>query len=197
VIRSRLGKVLLALISVLYPALVFFGLVYLKAPPRILSLCVAVAVALQFLAATDKKEGEKKSALRRFAAPAALAALCAAVILTNSERLLKLYPVAVGATLLFTFGVTLFRPPPMILRFALLQDPSLPDNPDFEGITRYCRTVTVVWCAFFVFNIGMALYTTFFASSFAWSLYNGLISYVLIGILFVGEIVVRHIKQRK
>ncbi|MBP9601744.1 MAG: hypothetical protein KBE41_09595, partial [Lutibacter sp.] len=40
-----------------------------------------------------------------------------------------------------------------------------------------------IWVAFFVFNGSLALYTTLFGSFTTWTLYNGLIAYVLIGTL--------------
>lgn len=192
-----MGRILTIVLSILYPCLVFVGLTVFKTPPRVLSLCVAVVVAFNFLSITGKRAPRGGLSLSAIALPAALGALVVAVALTNSERLLKFYPVLVSASLLGTFGFTLLRPPSMILRFATVQDKALAEKPDFPRTERYCRNVTVVWCVFFFINMSMALYTTFFASSFAWSLYNGLISYILIGILFVGEMVVRPYFQKK
>jgi uncharacterized membrane protein len=74
----------------------------------------------------------------------------------------------------------------MIERFARLSEPEL--SP--AGV-RYTRHVTQVWCAFFVVNGAIAAYTAAFASREAWALYNGLIAYVLMGVLFGGERLVR------
>ena len=55
----------------------------------------------------------------------------------------------------------------------------------------YTRRVTQVWCGFFVFNGSLALLTALYASDGVWMLYNGLLAYVLMGILFAGEWLVR------
>jgi len=51
--------------------------------------------------------------------------------------------------------------------------------------------VTQVWCGFFMLNGGIALATALWSSFEIWSLYNGLIAYLLMGTLFVGEYLVR------
>jgi uncharacterized membrane protein len=48
-----------------------------------------------------------------------------------------------------------------------------------------------VWCGFFILNGCMAAWTAFAASRETWALYNGLISYLLMGVLFAGEWVFR------
>ena len=55
----------------------------------------------------------------------------------------------------------------------------------------YVTNVTRVWCAFFVVNGGIALWTALGASDQAWALYNGAIAYVLIGSLLLGERLLR------
>jgi len=191
---NKAAKVLLAALTILYPCVVFVGLVYFKTSPRLLSLCVTVAILSNFLAATGNKNPSGRLPAGKIILAAALGVLVIVILATNSERVLKFYPVIMNVTLLGTFGATLFRPPSMILRFACLQDGKLGDNP---AIVRYCVRVTMVWCCFFVFNMGMAFYTALFASSLTWSLYNGLISYILMGILFLGEMVVRRFIQNK
>ena len=51
----------------------------------------------------------------------------------------------------------------------------------------YTRRVTQVWCGFFVLNGALALATALWMSDRAWALYNGLIAYGLIGLLFGVE----------
>ena len=55
----------------------------------------------------------------------------------------------------------------------------------------YTRRVTQIWCVFFVINGSIALGTALWASEAIWSLYTGVIAYVLMGILFVGEFLFR------
>ena len=98
--------------------------------------------------------------------------------------------------LLFSFGVTLFRPPSMIYRFAVIQDKTIPNSLGERRIAVYCRKVTIVWIAFFVINGSMAAWTIFSGQDVLWAVYNGGVSYILIGILFAGEIIVRKKVQK-
>jgi acyl-CoA synthetase (AMP-forming)/AMP-acid ligase II len=95
------------------------------------------------------------------------------------------------------FGLTLLQPPPMIYRFAILQDKSIPHSLGAKGVAAYCRKVTIVWMAFFVLNGSIAAWTIFSGSDVLWSVYNGGISYILIGTLFTGEFIVRKKVQKK
>jgi uncharacterized membrane protein len=74
---------------------------------------------------------------------------------------------------------------------ARLQEPDLPES----GVL-YTRKVTLVWCAFFIMNAATALYTCF-ESIEIWTLYNGLISYLLAGSLFAGEWIVRQFVRKE
>ncbi|MDR1177066.1 MAG: AMP-binding protein, partial [Treponema sp.] len=117
--------------------------------------------------------------------------------ITNSPLGLKLYPVLVSVVLLCAFGITLFYPPVMAFRLALLQDKSIRGSLAEKRIAAYCRKATQVWCAFFILNGGISLGTVFFASDRFWSIYNGGISYILMGLVFAGEFMVRKIIDKK
>ncbi|MDR2432983.1 MAG: glycosyltransferase [Treponema sp.] len=118
-------------------------------------------------------------------------------LITNSRLVLKLYPVLVSAAMLCAFGATLFSPPVMVFRFALLQDKSIRGSLAEKRVEKYCRKVTLVWCAFFILNGGTALFTVFFASERLWSVYNAGLSYILMGTLFAGEFIVRKMIDKK
>jgi uncharacterized membrane protein len=51
--------------------------------------------------------------------------------------------------------------------------------------------VTQVWCVFFALNGGVALVTALWTSAATWSLYNGFVAYLLMGLLFAGEYAIR------
>jgi uncharacterized membrane protein len=99
---------------------------------------------------------------------------------------LRFYPAIVNAAMLLLFSWSLWSPPSIIERFARIQHPDLPP----EGVI-YTRCVTQVWCGFFIINGSIALATTLWSSFEIWSLYNGLIAYLMMGILFIGEYLVR------
>lgn len=117
-----------------------------------------------------------------------LSAASAAIVWTDSERLLHVYPSLVNLGLLIAFGATLVRGPSMIEKFARIGTPDLSD-----AAVRHTRRVTQIWCAFFAGNGLFSLYTALYWRREAWSLYNGAISYGLIGALLVGEIVWRYL----
>ena len=99
---------------------------------------------------------------------------------------LKLYPVLINLALLAAFGYSLRTPVSMVERLARLREADLP-----PAAVAYTRRVTQVWCGFFVFNGALALGTALWASAAVWSLYTGVISYVLMGTLFGIEFLVR------
>lgn len=104
----------------------------------------------------------------------------------------RLYPVFMNLVMLVAFAVTLWRGPSMIERFARSFEPDL----DEAGV-RYTRKVTWVWIGFFILNGAMAGWTVAHGDWTLWTLYNGLISYLLMGALFAGEFLVRrHVRAK-
>lgn len=176
-----LANTLAAGLAVAYPFAVYFGLQTME--PRELGGLLLAVLLLRHWQAVRQFAGS--IALAEWAIIAGLGFLALAVTISNSETLLLLYPAAVSISLLLAFGRTLFDPPSMIERIARLSEPDL--SP--EGV-RYTRRVTQVWCGFFVINAAMAA-ATVFSSKECWLLYNGLISYILIGCLFAIEWMVR------
>lgn len=176
---SRLLGGVLALLLVLYPLVVYFGLQSLG--PRVLAAILLAAALLRLAAAKVSGRALGNSGWLLLAAAAATGVTLA----TGSVLGLKCYPVLVSAVLLALFGYSLWRPPSMIERFARLQQPDLPAQ-----AIPYTRKVTWVWCGFFVVNGAIAT-ATLFASDQLWALYNGLLSYIAIGILLAGEYLVR------
>jgi uncharacterized membrane protein len=85
-------------------------------------------------------------------------------------------------TMLALFSYSLYQGPSMIERLARLKEPDLPD----EAI-GYLKKVTLLWCGLFILNGSMAAYTAAFTSLATWTLYNGLIAYLLMGLLLGGE----------
>lgn len=115
------------------------------------------------------------------------AILCGGLsLLLKDHAWLKMYPVLMSVGACFIFASTLIKPPSMIERFARLAEPNLPES----GVI-WTRKVTIVWCVFFVINALIALWSVLFAPMKIWVIYNGFISYVLMGILLLGEFILR------
>lgn len=104
----------------------------------------------------------------------------------KAHNWLLFYPLVVNLTLLAVFGWSLRQPMTLVERLARLTTPDLPPR----GV-HYTRRVTQVWCLFFIINATLAALTILHGDLALWSLYNGLISYVLIGVLMGGEWLVR------
>ena len=172
----RATTVVAAVATMAYPFAVWLWLARFE--PRWLALGLLALVLLRV--------GAMRSRRTALIAGLGAGALVVVTWLQNDALPLKLYPVIVNATLLAVFAASLVRPPTVIERLARLSDPKLPP----EAIP-YVTRVTRVWCAFFVVNGAIALWTALAASDAAWALYNGAIAYVLIGALLLGERLVR------
>lgn len=194
-------KVIFCAASALYPVIVFTLLVVFKLPARVFSLC-AMAIAIAFFLAATGARGKGHERAKSFdARPLASSALLLTAALfcffTNKAVFLKMYSVAVSATFLAAFASTLARPPTMIFRLATLQDKTIEGSLKESRVRAYCRKVTIAWCVFFVCNGLAAAFTTFFCSDKIWSIYNGGISYVLLGLMFAVEFTIRKQVDKK
>lgn len=186
--RRSVRGVLLALsglVAVAYPVVVYLALGRWSARGVGLLLGGLWALALLLHLQTQRQGGV---ALRM--APAGL--MLAVVILADERDALLLMPVLINTAMLLAFGYTLTTDRPMIERFARLLGADL-DPPR----RRHCRQATVAWCMLFVINAAMALALTLWAPIEWWTLYNGLIAYLLMGALAVAEIVVRRVRFRE
>jgi uncharacterized membrane protein len=170
-------RVAIVLISLLYPFAIYLGLRHFDARSLVL-LLVAVA-GLRIL--TDKH-----SALNHWLWVPLVGLLVFWILLSNSAIGLKLYPLFMNLSFFTMFAWSLRHPPTVIERLARLQYREFP-----KMAVRYTTKVTQIWCAFFVFNGTISLATALWGSDEVWALYNGLIAYLLIGILFAGEWLVR------
>jgi uncharacterized membrane protein len=113
-------------------------------------------------------------------------AFCLLLALFDSPLLLRWYPVLISGFMLALFGLSLKYGPPVVERLARLSEPELPDK-----AIRYTRQVTIAWCVFFLCNGLLAAALTLWAPLSWWMLYNGLISYGLMGLLFAVEWLLR------
>jgi uncharacterized membrane protein len=168
---------LIALITLLYPLAVYFGIRYFQ-PWQIAGSLIAL-LAIRLLAVRSAVN------IGKYLVAVGIA-YCGFAFWRNDLTGLRLYPVIINSAMLLLFSWSLHAPPTVIERLARLQHPDLPP----EGIV-YTRRVTQVWCLFFFINGGLALVTALWCSFEVWSLYNGLIAYLLMGILFAGEYIVR------
>lgn len=201
-------KVLFYVVAAVYPVLVFTMLVVFRMPVRILSLFVVVLACAFFLSASGgrKSDGksEKKALDWRPMLSSALFLLAGILCFVfNKKIFLKLYSVVISATMLFVFGSSLFFKPNIIFRFACLGDKSVKGSSFEPQVNSYCKKVTVVWCVFFVLNGSVSAFTALHdfgndaLNDKIWSVYNGGISYIIMGLLFAVEFLVRKMVDKK
>ena len=183
---KKLVTVLLGLCLLLYPFAVYLGLNYVSPFWLALGLLALLMSRLVMLRGVLNK--------MPWLLPAtALGGLAIVTSLfTDSDIGFKLYPLMVNFAMLAVFAYSYFKPPTVIETFARLQDSNLP-----EHAINYTRKVTLVWCAFFIINASISLYTALYCSFKVWTLYNGFIAYILIGSLCAVEFVVRLFVQRQ
>jgi len=161
----------LTAVTLAYPAAVYFSMGH-----RLQFAAALVVAALAMARAVLTKQG--------FWWGCALGALLLSLgtLLRGDAALLKMYPVMVNAGMFVVFAISLWRPPCIIERLARLTTPDLPS----EGV-RYTCAVTRIWCVFFIVNGSTALYTALYTSERIWALYNGVVAYLLMGTLLLGE----------
>ena len=166
----------------LYPILIYFGLKFLD--PRWVSFMMIVLIGLRLLV-------HKLPPRTGIALVFALFVATGFTLLTGSEYGLLYYPVLMNAVLFILFIYSWFRPPTVIETIARIQEPELPP----AGVI-YTRKVTLVWSVFFIINGCCAAISTTLSNEY-WALYNGFIAYILMGVLFVGEWLVRRRVKRQ
>ncbi len=172
---GRLATLVFILLSLAYPLVVYAAMGRFE--PRWLAGLLAGMALLRAVIS-------RQPFWLAVAAGALLLALAAS--LSNEALPLKLYPALVNAALLVVFATSLRYPPTAIERLARLQEPDLPPR-----AVAYTRKVTWVWCGFFLLNGFVATGTALWASQAVWAFYNGLLAYLMMGILFAVEWCVR------
>lgn len=180
---KRLLGVVVFILGIAYPVIVFLSLVVFKLPVRLIALCVVLFGFVLLMGGKDSKSSVIKALVILL-----FAFVCVAL---NSSLLLKFYPVAMNAVLLCIFALSLLRRECIIFKFALLKDKSLATSFNRYLVLQYCKKVCVTWCVFFVCNALIALWTILKATDGVWVVYNGGVSYCLMGLLFAIEYIIR------
>lgn len=170
--------------GVLYPVLVYVSLHH--APSFAL---IGVGLGLIALRLWGVRHD---SAAARWAVALLLAAAALAILAFLAPDLAVMaYPSLISIAIAGVFGASLIWPPSVIERLARLREPEL--SPDGQ---LYTRRVTQVWTAFLVLNAAIAAATALWGTVEQWTLWNGLFSYLAMGVLFTGEIALRRFIRR-
>ncbi len=103
----------------------------------------------------------------------------------------KFYPPIVNLGLFIIFFSSIFQKQTVIQKLALSMEPDAK-----PWVLDYTRKLTYIWSVFMFLNFLISA-ATIFMSKEIWALYNGIISYILVGLLFGVEYTIRMIFKRK
>ncbi len=103
----------------------------------------------------------------------------------------KFYPVLMNFLFFCIFFCSLFAKETVIQKIARLTDGSLN-----EPIKTYTKNLTYIWIFFLFVNFSISVYSLFLSDKF-WMLYNGFVSYLLIGTVFIIEFTVRYFFKKR
>lgn len=170
-----------AIVLIAYPFAIYFGLNYWGI--QVIAPILLAFFLLRLILARGKIR--ELSWLIKTVAFVGITLVLTSWVLKQTQWLLY-YPVVVNFVLLLLFSYSLIKPPTLVERLARITEPNLPES----GIT-YTKQVTKVWCLFFVINGTIALITCLSGDIKLWTLYNGAISYLLMGSLMSVEWIIR------
>ena len=183
--RKTLINGALAGACLLYPVLIYFGLQHYS--PRLIAMVVGSGIVLRLIG-TERGQ----YTIRLLAPILGTLTLCLMSALSNHAVLLLYLPLLISVNLSLSFGYSLLYPPSMVEVFARRSKVELPP----EAI-RYCWSVTFVWVLFFALNSLLSGLTACCTTLETWSLYNGLLSYCGVGVLFGTELFYRYWRFRR
>lgn len=163
--------VVLTVISMIYPVLWYYG----RTHGWFAILAAGMMLLWVIRAVLQREKFQKISSF-------AVAAFFAVILLTDLPDSMYWYPVWVNILMLSVFGGSLFARQSLIERLARLQTPDLPPQ-----AVAYTRKVTQIWCVFFILNGLVAALLVYWQRYDWWSVYTGIIAYLLMGILMGGE----------
>jgi uncharacterized membrane protein len=180
--RTSLLKAGTGLIFLLYPFLIYFGLHEFQ--PRMIAFLLLIVATLRFIANKygGKEEEEIGTSLYLIAAAILITIF---TFVTDLKFGLYFYPPLVNFIFLTFFLISLFHPPTVIERIARRHRSEMTE----EAII-YTRRVTQAWCLFFLINGGISVMSISYSEEW-WVLYNGFITYILIGLMLAGEYFIR------
>jgi len=175
--RSVIVRTAFVVLLALYPFFIYFGLQILQ--PGFFGLVLAVLLLLRF--------GVIRPEERSKVVPVGIILLGYAIAsaVVGSTQMLLYYPVLVNAILFVVFAWSLTTKESLLLRIVRARGNLI--NVKTPG---YLSRLTAIWAGFFAINGMIAIWTTT-ASMELWTMYNGMISYVLVATIALCEWIFR------
>ena len=170
-ILRQITKIALGALFVTYPFIIFFAL-QRGVALRALALELVAYAALSFCRHRNKT-------LLVLGALLSLLLLC-----FDNGIFLRLYPVLMNMAVCGLFFSSMSSTP-LITTIARRMGTTMTPR-----AIRYTRCATIAWGIFMLLNT-LISFTTLFTSLETWTLYNGLISYILIAMMMLAEYIIR------
>jgi len=174
-----------AVAGLFYPFVVYALIGYV--PAGLFILIALAIVAIRVLSLRRHSAGRKLLPVLLL-----VGGVTAGLALLDRTVAAKAYPVVMSLAMALAFGRSLLVPPSLIEIFASVRQPE-----PSHAARLYMRRVSGIWCGFLIVNAGLSLATAASGSLALWTLYNGLLSYLLMGALFGGEWLLRQQIRRR
>ena len=110
-----------------------------------------------------------------------------ALFYVTGLRELKLYPVIMNFCIFLIFFSSLFDKETVIQKFARISEGGGELHPKTKA---YTKNLTYIWCIYLLIQF-FASVATLFLSDKIWMIFNGCVSYILLGLFFAIEYIVR------
>lgn len=107
----------------------------------------------------------------------------------RDHLILRAYPLVISVMTLLFFIRSLYRVPVCEKVARTIEGDLTPQG------ARYFRRLTHAWIIFLSVHVCITLSTLFLSHQF-WALYNGCLSYILMGVMFFGEFIIRRWLRR-
>ncbi|MHC6203228.1 COG4648 family protein [Breznakiellaceae bacterium SP9] len=195
IFKHRHLKFTVGAVAVLYPVLIFFSLVVFKLPIQNLSFIIIVFAVVYFIINLQHSTG-KRSPLT-YVSPAILFSIGLICAFTKSNTVIKLYPALADVAYIVVVGTTFYIPPTIVFSFIHAFDKNITQKIPKPAFDLYCFKATLAWCLFFVFDGLVSVVTTFWTSETLWGIYNAGVSYALMVLVFLADLIVLKLMIKK
>lgn len=182
-------------VRVVWTLLLPFVVHYCLKTQELLPLSIFLGVGAVFLIFM-LRSGPPKTELERLIngfGPMLASSMCLGILFVfvglafgGSGRLALALPALSNLAFLLVFAGSLALKKPIVQRFARLFHPDLSPQE-----LSYCTGVTWLWVAFFTINIAITLALAALGNLTLWTIHTGAVSYIIAGLLGVGEYIVR------
>lgn len=108
-------------------------------------------------------------------------------VVFQNNNFIYFYPVIVNLIFITIFAYSL-KNEAIITKLAKLKDKNLPSK-----AIPYTRKLTKIWIGFFIVNLLITLVLITKEDKTYWAYYCGIISYIIMGILFISEYIYRKV----